>query len=269
MGVTYERVLVTPELAKRWLRSNAENQRNQKPAKIASYARDMASGAWDSDTGETIKFRGDVLIDGQNRLCAVVEAGVPIAFDVARTTSDKAMIVIDTGASRTMGDSLKIAGSHDRFRAAAILRWVALFDAGIRRGSGGTLAPTNSELWDLYAKDPALYDSAAARGADVSRVGLGTGSAAGTAYVLFVRIDRDLALRFFDDLVIGAGLPVQHPVLTLRNRLTRVRVDRIARHEQLALHIRAWNALRAGETPKVFLVTRAGELTNGNFPTPR
>lgn len=269
MGVTYERVLVTPEIAKRWLRSNAENQRGIKPAKITSYARDMATGSWDSDTGETIKFRADTLIDDQNRLLAVVEAGVPIEFDVARTTSDKAMIVIDTGATRTMGDSLKIAGSHDRFRAAAILRWVALFDAGVRRGSGGALAPTNSELWDLYAKDPALYDAAAARGTDVQRAGLGTGSSAGTAYVLFVRIERDLALRFFDDLVSGAGLPVQHPVLTLRNRLTRTRMDRIARHEQLALYVRAWNALRAGETPKVFLMTRGGELTNANFPIPR
>lgn len=270
MPVKYERVTVTPEIAKRWLRQNAENNRNTKPAKIKSYARDMASGVWDSDTGETIKFKGDVLIDGQNRLQAVVLAGVPIDFDVARTTSDRAMIVIDTGATRTAGDALRIAESHSRFRAASIVRWVIAWDAGYYRGAGGmNLNPTHSEIWDVYAKDPAFYDGAALRGDDCQRVGLGQGSALGTACALFSRIDVETTQQFFDALISGANLAEGHPVLTLRNRLMRAKLDRATRPEQLALAVRAWNALRAGETLAKIMITRSGELTNANFPKPK
>jgi hypothetical protein len=70
-------------------------------------------------------------------------------------------------------------------------------------------------------------------------------------------------------LITGANLPELHPVLTLRNRLMRTKLDRITRAEQLALTIRAWNALRAGQTPRNLIISRTGELTNANFPQPK
>lgn len=269
MPVEFERVPVTPEIAKRFIRDKAANQRKEKPSKIKAYARDMKEGRWDSDTGETIKFHDGKLIDGLNRMHAVVLAGVPIEFDVAYTTSDRAMIVIDTGAVRTGADTLRIAESNAAAGAAPIVRWIIAFDFGQYRGAGGQISPTNSEIAEAYAKDPALYDAAALRGADCGRAGLGQPGALGTAYVLFTRIDPELTHQFFDALVSGANLPETHPVLTLRNRLMRVKLDRTTRPEQLALTIRAWNALRTGKTLDRIMITRSGELTNSNFPMPK
>ncbi len=81
--IKYERTIVTPALARKWLELNAENNRLPRPRKIQAYARDMASGNWNSDSGETIKFdKNGILVDGQNRLQAVLLADMSIAMDV-------------------------------------------------------------------------------------------------------------------------------------------------------------------------------------------
>lgn len=262
----YETITVTPQLAKQWLGKNADNNRNAKRTKIPSYARDMINGNWNSDTGETIKFdfEGE-LIDGQNRLQAVIMAGVPVAFDVPR----RAMQVIDTGATRTAGDAMKIAGVHDRFRGSAVVRWVIMWDAKVFTGSGGSFMPTNSEIMQRFEQEPGAFDAATRRGADCQSRGLGNGSASGTAHYLFGRIDMDLTHSFFDQYIAGANLPDRSPILALRNRIARIRVDRLTRAEQLALFIRAWNATREGRPLDRMSVTRAGDLSNLNFPQPK
>lgn len=271
MSIRYERVTVTPSMAKKWLELNSENNRNAKTSKIPNYARDMKTGNWNSDTGETIKFDSEgVLIDGANRLRAVVMADVEVDFDVAYDVPTRAMQVIDTGASRTFSDTLIISGvGGSRMQVSSIVRWVILWDAGVYRASGGTFAPTHSELMSRYQASPGIFDAAASRARDLSSRQIATASPLGTAYVLFSRIDKGQTEQFFDHLITGANLPELHPVLTLRNRLMRTKVDRITRPEQLALTIRAWNALRAGQTPRNLIISRTGELTNTNFPQPK
>src|SRR4051812_45826471 len=100
--IRYERVLVTPAKAVKWLGLNSPVNRSKKASKIGGYAADMQAGRWNSNTGETIKFdTSGTLIDGQNRLEAVVLANVPVEFDVAYDVPSEAMIVIDSGAART------------------------------------------------------------------------------------------------------------------------------------------------------------------------
>lgn len=235
----------------------------------------MAAGRWQADTGETIKFdTAGRLIDGQNRLHAVVEAGVPIVFVVARNVAPEAMQVIDTGSARTLADALVIAGSTIRFQAAAVVRWVALWDKGNHTSVGGSKQVTNSELLALYRADPGLYDAAGKRGADANVLGLGVSSAVGTAYVLFHRINREETHQFFDHYVSGANLPDRHPILTLRNRMMRTRADRITKPEQLALMIRGWNGWRTRDAngdpvPLATIMISRDRLSNTNFPKPR
>lgn len=284
MTIRYERgVLVTPAMAKKWLGQNAANNRGPKTAKIPMYARDMLLGRWQSDTGETIKFTPDGdLIDGANRLRAVQLAGsgvkmgdqlvclpegAGVMFDVAYDVPVEAMQVIDTGAARTAADALKIANMRERMRGSAIVRWALLWDQGIRLGSGGSWAPTTSEVLARFLAEPGAFDAATARGTDVQAAGLGTGSAAGMGFYLFAKLNIDEAHEFFDQLVTGANLPGRSPVLTLRNKLARVRVDRLTRAEQLGYLIKTWNNVRAGQTPSTMFFK--DKLTSENFPTPR
>lgn len=267
----YERVLVSPAKAENWLKRNAPNQRGPKTSKIPMYARDMASGRWNPDTGQTIKFAEDgTLIDGQNRLKAVILAGVPIEFDVAWDVPAEAMLVIDTGAARSAADGLKIAGAAERFTAGAVVRWVINWDAGNYanlRGNQG-FAPTHSEIWDRYQSDVGRFDAAAERSADCRKRGIGTSSALGTGFYIAHRIDAEQAHAFFDRLISGADMAEGNPVLTLRNRFIRVRAERLRVEEQLAMLVRAWNAVRNDET--LYRVSASkGPLTNANFPQPK
>lgn len=273
MPIKYERVSVTPKLAAEWLTKNAENNRVPKKSRIPAYARDMVSGRWNSDSGETIKFDAyGTLIDGQNRLRAVVLAGqanpnIVIDFDVARGLPTEAIRVIDSGASRIFADTLAFDGVTDRNRVGSVVRWVLNWEVGNYMGSG-KFSPTTAELWDRYRMDADLFTAAALRGSDATRQGLGVAAAAGTAFYLFYTVDRDAASTFFDRYVSGAGLQSGSPILVLRNRMARVRLDRTNRQEQLALTVKAWNHWRDGREVSAILMPK-GELTNLNFPRPK
>jgi hypothetical protein len=265
----YETVTVTPQVAKQWLGKNAENNRLPKASKIPSYARDMLAGNWQTDTGETIKFDlAGNLIDGQNRLRAVIVAGVPVTFDVAYDVPQSAMQVVDSGAARTAGDVLRIAGVSDRMRSSAIIRWIIKWDAKVFTGSGG-MQPTTTEIIGRYMAEPDKFDAAASRSTDCQNRGLGTGSPAGVAHYLFSHLDYEQTHQFFDQYISGANLPDRSAVLALRNKIARARIDRITRAEQLALFIRAWNAFRDGKPVDRLQLVRSGELTNLNFPQPK
>lgn len=268
--IKFERVTVTPALAKRWLEKNADNNRNPKRSKIPGYARDMLAGLWNSNTGETIKFdETERLIDGQNRLMAVVMAGVPVDFDVATGLPSDAMRVLDSGSARTGMDVLKIASASDRARTASIVRWVILWDAKLFMGNGGALTPTNSEILDRYRQDAGMFDAAAKRATDCQNRGIGTGAPAGVAHYLFSRVDQELAHQFFDQYISGANLPDKSAVLALRNKIARQRIDRLKRPEQLALFVRAWNLWRDSKPTDKLVITGSGELSNTNFPQPK
>jgi hypothetical protein len=67
-------VTVTPELAKKYLEMNTIN-RPILPSRVSSYSSQMKAGDWDL-THQGIAFgRNGSLLDGQNRLMAVIESG--------------------------------------------------------------------------------------------------------------------------------------------------------------------------------------------------
>jgi hypothetical protein len=271
----YETVLVTPALAKEWLARNAENNRNPRATKIAQYAADMAAGLWQSDTGATIKFaKDDTLIDGQNRLTAVIQANVAVQMDVAYDLPLSAMVVTDTGATRGAADVLRIGGAHDRMRSSAIVRWVLCWERGnYMRNSGRQFTnPTISEILERFSAQPAEFEGAAARARDCQDQGVGSGAPAGVAAFLFAQIDPDKAHAYFDQFVSGLGFTIDrpnHPILTARNKLARLRVDRVTPQEQLCIHVRAWNAFREDRDLTQIITAKSGELNNKNFPMPR
>jgi hypothetical protein len=269
MSLTYKRELITPQRARQMLDTNSENNRNPRSTKITQYARDMQSGNWNSNTGETIKvdIKGYV-IDGQNRLAAVMAAGVDIYMDVVYDVPTEAMQVIDTGAVRTAGDALRISGAVSRTVSSAVVRWAILWDARLYTGQGGTFSPTITEIGQRYLAEMDRFDASARRGADCRRHGVGTGSVAGMAHYLFSRLDSEMTHQFYDQLITGANLPKTHPVLALRNKMGLVRQEKTTRPQQLALYVRSWNAFREDRTLDRMMIVRKGELNNANFPMP-
>lgn len=117
--------LITPDLAKDLLERNSNN-RKPKARAIGQYRRDMEAGRWDPDASD-IKFaRTGELLDGQNRLIACVEAGVPFPTLVRTGLSVHSRSHVDTGVKRTVADMLRmelgITDNPTTIGAAVLLR---------------------------------------------------------------------------------------------------------------------------------------------------
>lgn len=106
--MTFEIMYITPTIAAEMLQRNIKN-RNVSPQVVSSYAADMAAGHWDL-TPQPIAFddRG-ILMDGQQRLMAVVKSGVSCQFVVCRNAP--MTYNIDNGRKRTVLNQLMMRGS--------------------------------------------------------------------------------------------------------------------------------------------------------------
>lgn len=105
---------VTPEIARKWLEQDRTlvNRPITTPH-IQRLASDIIGGRW-IPTTTPIKFntKGE-LIDGQHRLRAVIEAGAPIPFLIARNCDPLEFTVQDIGLKRTLVDTEFILSKGD------------------------------------------------------------------------------------------------------------------------------------------------------------
>lgn len=262
---------VTPDLAEQWLGKNVNN-RNLKQAKIAHYARDMAAGRW-AMTGEAIKFDiGGNLLDGQNRLNAVVASGATVQFLVVRGLDPKTQEVMDSGAPRTAGDALHLRGYVNANKIAAALNVYSCYSRGLYVHAMASPDPkarlTNAEVVALAAKRPELVEAAEFAQKIQRALPLPIGSVA-VAYHEFTQIDADDAEEFFSRIenlqLNGKG----DPIGTLVKRIGehRERRQRIQPSTALYFLFRTWNAVREGSG--LTKLTLGSELRGwAKIPTP-
>jgi len=96
---------ITPRIASSYLELN-HNNRPLRKTHIRSLAFDMINGDWQV-THQGIAFdTNGTLIDGQHRLHAIIEAGVPIKMLVTTGCSASSFSILDRGANRKPSDIL-------------------------------------------------------------------------------------------------------------------------------------------------------------------
>jgi hypothetical protein len=247
-GPTAEIVTVTPAMAKEWLKQNTNN-RNLRKNDVFNYARDMASGRWLMN-GEAIKFCTDGrLLDGQHRLHAVLQAGIPVPMLVITGLPAETQHTMDAGIKRTTADAFSLDGQKNATVLAAVLRRVWLWDQGDHKFSGN-YKPTTAECAELLSLRPEIHRSVEIAVHVNNQFKYIPQSATGTAHHLFSRINPGETAWFFTRLADGAELSAGHPILALRNRAMSDRADRrtVPDWRHLAHLIRAWNAVRTGRT---------------------
>jgi len=257
-----ELVLVTPELAESWLGKNTQN-RPLKKNKIALYARDMAAGRWQI-TGETIKFGTDGrLLDGQNRLHAVIQSDTSIQCLVVYGVHPSAQDVMDSGVARSAGDALAMAGMRNAKSVAAAARIAMAIDGKLKIAATNF---TNSEVQTWVMDHPEIAEASDALGADARLIPL---PASVRIYCLWrlAQIDPDNADEFFTRFATAVGLPQGSPILALRRRLQGDygTERRITQEEQVISVFRAWNAWREGRPLQRVL---GAEMRGSGIPTP-
>ena len=263
---------VTPELAEKWLAHNTHN-RNPKRSKSAQYADDMTYGRW-SFNGEPIQFADDgTLLNGQNRLLAVVESGITVPFVVVWNLPFEAQDDMDTGALRKFSDVLTMKGEVNTATLASLIRFCKSWETGDVRSAmfAGNLSISSGLRY--LDRNPEMRELT--NWAMNHRAGPLSPTLMGGLYWACSRVDDDHALEdaefFFDRLVDGQGLLQTDHIYILRKaletRATAGSSTRRTRSMAAALTIKAWNAYRDGEPINV-LSWRQGGANPESFPEP-
>ena len=142
---TIKLTTITPAKAKKWLQKNIANNRSISRSRVAKLVGDIKNGAWHV-TGDTIKFdQDDNLIDGQHRLSAIAEAGIPVKSYVATGVKRVALESIDAGRSRTVADRLALLGYRSAKELAAAASVLSMIESGKLKTSRSSLTLRESE----------------------------------------------------------------------------------------------------------------------------
>ena len=122
-GVRVFSAEVGPEIAAEILGAGNEKNRKIRPTKLAQYREEMNRGRWRLQNTLLVTKMAR-LIDGQHRLTAVVETGIPqtLLFQIIPEEEETAAdLATDTGAIRTLADTLHHRGVAHSSRVAAFL----------------------------------------------------------------------------------------------------------------------------------------------------
>ena len=225
---------ITPERASQWLAANTTNRPVSK-AVVRSFAQAMRRGEW-MVTHQGIAFdtRG-VLVDGQHRLAAIIEADVPVELTVFTEVGEGTFDVLDIGKRRSAADVLAIEGEKSSTMLAAMVRAVWLYENRPELNwSGGAAGVSNHQIVQTLDRHPKLREYLGLG----ERIAGATGmikSAAGASSYLVAQANRRADLTaWYDGIIDGAGLTRHDPRLLFR----RVMFNMSRKHAGQALHRR-------------------------------
>lgn len=244
MNAKLERI--TPETAAEMLKLN-KNNRPASPTLVKFLTREIKEGRWQIN-GDTITFADDRLVDGQHRLMAVIESGMPISTFVVRGVASESFLTKDSGRKRSSSDALAIIGINYPHSVAAAIKQVWLYSKTGKLDNHG-MAPSTSILIEFYEKHTGITRSVQLI---KNKTNLAQGSLLSALHYLFSQKDQDAADKFMNDLCSGANLDSHDPVFLLRKRLLENLSStlKIPFYSLSALIIKAWNARREGKTAK-------------------
>jgi hypothetical protein len=233
---------ITPEIALRMLELNTVN-RPLTETNVATLVKEMKGGRWKIN-GDMIRLSvGNVIIDGQHRLHAVVRSGITIQTWVMEGLPSDVFDTIDVGKRRSSGDTLGCRGEQNSYRLAASLIMIDKYITGRVEKS---VQYTNTEVEGLLVKYPearkSLMTAARAKGLILPSV-------LDSCHYLFSQKDPALADVFVQKVLKGVGMEDGDPWYALRERMliNSISNTKLSKALMMALCIKAWNAARQGK----------------------
>lgn len=268
-ALSAEVLTITPALAEQFLAKNTHN-RNPKASNLKKVVRALTNGEWKLN-GEAIKIAHDgTILDGQHRLLAVVQSGVPMTTLVIRGLDPETQETMDGGSPRTAADALKLRGESNFTTLASVAKKICTYNAaGLRAATGTAFTITTAEILATVDSTPGIRETA--RYANNVATGTGmTASIVGLLFHIFSAIDADDATFFFDRFHDGEMLAKGNPIYELRRSLENVKSVRGEKSQTFiaAVTIKAWNKYREGESVSLLKFT-AGGATPEKFPEPK
>lgn len=251
--------LVTPAIAVDWLETNTSNRRLN-AYRVLRWTGAIERGEWKVNT-DAIGFDSDgVLVNGQHRLRAVINAGIAVEMLVVRGLEPAVMKTLDIGNHRANGQLLEMLGHKRGGQLAAAASLHMRYESGEIVTADGSLTNNNKvgftpeQLHAWAVKHPTVETDVLKLMATVRKYSYLSPTVGAAAYVLFDAVDNDQTEVFFEKLWEGADLAQANPILTLRRKLGleygRTRDggrSAVSPEEWLVYTIKAWNAWRAGD----------------------
>lgn len=260
LGIDLAIELVTGDVADEYLAFNTHN-RKPKAGQITSLVGAILRHEWmlngeavvfsvpDPDTGKPR------LLDGQNRLMAVVEANKiePVALPilVIRGIDPDALFTMDVVAKRSVADALHLHGYTNHTNLAAALNLIYCWEKGenaLRNKNRHRMTAPQAIVF-VKERDDAVTAAREAERIHRRMVGLAPQSLVAACWWRFDQIDTADCADFFASLSSGENLKSGDPVYALRRILTR-NYQATTKRDPLVLHawiIKAWNYFRSGQ----------------------
>ena len=249
---------ITPRIAAELLTQNSIN-RPMSVSHVRRLAESMKRGEWDLN-GTTIKVStSGRLLDGQHRLTACVDAGVPFDSLVVYGLEDEAFATIDQGAkSRKISDVLSIeAGANMKNVTAALFALHQMREYQQITGSSATASAGFSAAVarEMLHRHPGI----------VASVGVSNGTPlwrnayCACLHYVFGIVDVDLASEFAEVLRNGSS-DLRRPFNIFREGLIRLSQQSATpnRRDAAARAIKAFNCEKSGR-PVSVLTWRTSE----------
>lgn len=257
---------VTPVMAHVMLDHNSANRAIKLHA-IGRYVEFLRNSEW-LITSQTIGFSDQkVLVDGQNRLYAILQAKKPMRTWVIFGVDRNAFKVTDTGEKRRVNDALQIMGESSALNLGAALRGLHCYMIGdwtFREPM------TVFEGEDLLKSHGRLRDSLRTAMTAKAQLKALPVTAAAVCHYVFSKIDRDMTDQFFNNLKWGTDLKRDDPEYVLRQIITQEpeSIKHGGKALPYAMLIRAWNARR-----QKWIATKSmlkhGTTDEKDFPEPK
>lgn len=263
-----EDLLITPEMASSMIAKSAasgrKNYRKFDNLHARKLAQDMVEGRW-RNNGDPVRVAVDGLIeDGQHRMSAIVQSGIPIRMIVYFDFDAEAIDVrlLDTGKGRNLGTHLAAAGLPNSSLIASTVKLALVYQRGEwattenlpRHALRDSECHEYVEAWKETLIDCAALANRCRRVATVSLVGA----------LLFVGCrgakpsEREQAVEFVEKLANGSDLKLDDPVYSLRRRLMDSRSSKFKRLTPYAdrnLMTTGWNKHVSGKPCRIIQLT--------------
>lgn len=243
---TFMFVFVTPEIAALWLKRNLPQNRPIDSHTLSLIKTEMQKEQF-LINGASICFNLEgYLIDGQKRLTAMVETGMPKWLLVGFDLGEKAVHTIDRGKPRTPADSLHISGEVNSTVLAAMLATMRDLMRDERRVD--TRKRSNLDLLEEINLYPGIREYAKLV-PKFSGFSQPSTIAAFCYRVSMIEGATEDAAEFKEGLVTGANLEKGSPILLLRKDISdKPNITKLGgRQYLLALCGLAWNKFRRGD----------------------
>lgn len=262
MNFSIKPQLITPAYAAELLKMNTNN-RAIRQSKVDALAESMRKGEWELSNDAITISEGNVLLNGQHRLMAVVKSGVPCNFIVYTGAPDSTFDIMDTPSLRKVSDVIQRKGGTNTVRMqatiAAVSRWIDDYENNWEtlfrfdnhaRGTRREAITYYEEHKDILTK----WLNRAAQIVEKNVALLPTTTLAGFAVFLESKLNHseEKIATFLKELILD-GMTSNGTILYARKRLLRnkMKLETLKRGDDIRLLVRAWNDFCLGRQVQI------------------